>query len=74
MITPKTLADYIKQYKELNPGVSEFDLCNFMFNNGYFIGRKRKKIEKWDISPHDWRYKTNPYVDKDYSKYKKKEK
>lgn len=60
-ITPATFAKYIDQYRELNPNASVFDLCNKFFNDGYFYGRKRDKIAKWDIPTHDWRYKRNPF-------------
>ena len=60
MITKETFAAYIAQYKKMNPTATEFDLCNHIFNQGYFYGRRRKKIDKFDIPKGDWRYKTNP--------------
>ena len=48
MITRQSLADYIQQYKELNPGCSEFDLVNHMFNQGFAYGRKKKPAQKFD--------------------------
>ena len=59
-ITKQTFADYVKQYREINPDASDFALANHMFNQGYWYGRRRKKIEKFDIPPQDPRYKHNP--------------
>ena len=59
-ITKDTFAYYVKQYKDTNPGISDIELANHFFNYGYWYGRRKKKIEKFDIPPLDPRYKANP--------------
>jgi len=60
MIYKETFADYVKQYRKLNPNATDFDIANHMFNYGYWYGRQRKKIDKWDIQKDDMYYKHNP--------------
>lgn len=60
MIYKKTFEDYVKQYREINPNCTDFDIANHMFNYGYWYGRRKKKIDKWDIPYGHYNYKHNP--------------
>lgn len=60
MISKNTFNNYLLQYKKNNPNVDDFTLVNHFFNWGYWYGRRKEKIDKFDIPKDDMYYKYNP--------------